>query len=276
MPFTLSHAAAVLPGIRRDGTGRGPFLASALVAGSFAPDLTYYAASAVPGAMVFGDFTHSVAGVLTVDVLCTALLVGLWLLVREPLVALVPRRGRGRVYGVVRGARWGGLSAALAGRFVLSAVVGAASHVAWDLFTHPGRLGMELFPVLGERIGGLPLYTYAQYGTSALAAVGLGWFLVRAWRGQGGGGEVPSAVPELTSRQRVVGAVLILGCAGLAAVVRCVRWAAAQTVSLRAFDFVPTFCFGAGAGLLVGLVLYVGLVGRWRRVSPEVGRVPVP
>ena len=49
MPFTLSHAAAVLPGIRRDGTARGPLLASALVAGSFAPDMTYFADTAVPG-----------------------------------------------------------------------------------------------------------------------------------------------------------------------------------------------------------------------------------
>lgn len=59
MPFTLSHAAAVLPGIRRNGTSRGPLLASALVAGSFAPDMTYYADSAIPGAMEFGQVTHA-------------------------------------------------------------------------------------------------------------------------------------------------------------------------------------------------------------------------
>lgn len=40
LPFTLSHAAAVLPGLRRNGTARGPLVASALVAGSFAPDMT--------------------------------------------------------------------------------------------------------------------------------------------------------------------------------------------------------------------------------------------
>lgn len=62
MPFTLSHAAAVLPGLRRDGTGRGPLVASALVAGSFAPDITYYADTAVPGAMEFGEVTHAVWG----------------------------------------------------------------------------------------------------------------------------------------------------------------------------------------------------------------------
>ncbi|WP_268838239.1 DUF4184 family protein [Streptomyces sioyaensis] len=32
MPFTLSHAAAVLPAVRRTGAARGPLVASALVA----------------------------------------------------------------------------------------------------------------------------------------------------------------------------------------------------------------------------------------------------
>ncbi len=62
MPFTLSHAAAVLPGLRRNGTARGPLVASALVAGSFAPDMTYFAATAFPDAMAFGDVTHSPPG----------------------------------------------------------------------------------------------------------------------------------------------------------------------------------------------------------------------
>ncbi|MFD3512284.1 DUF4184 family protein [Streptomyces sp. NPDC058657] len=276
MPFTLSHAAAVLPAIRRDGTARGPFLASALVAGSFAPDLTYYLASGVPGGMEFGGLTHSLPGILTVDVLCTALLVGLWLLVRAPLVALLPRRWQGRVYGVVRGARWEGVSASLAGRFVLSAVVGALTHVGWDLFTHPGRLGMELFPVLGQVYAGFPLYTYAQYGTSALAAAGLGWFLVTALRRQSGPVAAPGEVPPLSRGQRVAGGALLLGCAVLGAVQRCVRWAAHQTVPLRPFDYIPTICFGAGAGLLVALVLYAVLVDRWRRSAAEAPRVPVP
>ncbi|MGW7415208.1 DUF4184 family protein [Streptomyces sp. NPDC054863] len=273
MPFTLSHAAAVLPGIRRNGTGRGPFLASALVAGSFAPDLTYYAASVVPGGMAFGDFTHSAAGIVTVDVLCTAVLVGLWLLVREPLTALLPRTWQQRAYGLLRGEHWTAASPSLAGKFVLSAVAGSLTHVGWDLFTHPGRLGMELLPVLGQTYAGLPLYTYAQYGTSALAAVGIGWFLAAALRRQ------PEAValtgvPVLDVRQRTAGLALLLGCAVLGAVVRCVSWAARQSVPLRPFDYVPTICFGAGAGLLVGLVLYAALVRRWRRGSAAPAGAP--
>jgi hypothetical protein len=268
VPFTLSHAAAVLPGIRRDGTGRGPLLASALVAGSFAPDLTYYAASAVPGGMAFGSVTHSLPGILTVDVLCTAVLVRLWAAVRAPLAALLPRRWQGRVHGLLRGTPWGPLTPSLAGRFVLSAVLGSLTHVGWDLFTHPGRLGMEILPALGTVYAGLPLYTYAQYGTSALAALGLLWFLVTALRRRPADG-VPDGVPLLSTRQQAAGGALLLGCAALAAVVRCVRWAAHQSVPLRPFDYVPTLCFGAGAGLLVGLALYAALVNRWQRCAPE-------
>lgn len=91
LPFTLSHAAAVLPVVRGDGSGRGRLVPAVLVAGSFSPDMTYFAASAVPGAMDFGGLTHSFAGVFTVDVVVAWVLVGLWLLVREPLVALLPR-----------------------------------------------------------------------------------------------------------------------------------------------------------------------------------------
>ncbi|MER6544262.1 DUF4184 family protein [Streptomyces sp. NPDC001250] len=51
MRFTLGHAAAVLPAVRRDGSGRGPLIPAVLVAGPFAPDMTFYAASVLPGGM---------------------------------------------------------------------------------------------------------------------------------------------------------------------------------------------------------------------------------
>ncbi|EST22922.1 hypothetical protein M878_34185 [Streptomyces roseochromogenus subsp. oscitans DS 12.976] len=91
MPFTLSHAAAVLPAVRRDGSGCGPLVPAVLFAGSFPPGMTFYAASVLPGGMEFGAVTHSFAGVFTVDVLISRALVGLWLLVREPLLALLSR-----------------------------------------------------------------------------------------------------------------------------------------------------------------------------------------
>ncbi|MET7797441.1 DUF4184 family protein, partial [Streptomyces decoyicus] len=215
MPFTLSHAAAVLPAIRRTGAARGPLVASALVAGSFAPDMTYYADSLVPGGMAFGEVTHSLSGVLTVDVLVTVALVGGWLLVREPLTALLPRAWQGPVHTFVRGRPWRPRGprelAALVGWFLVSAVLGAATHVVWDAFTHPGRWGTRLVPGLDRVVGGLPVYTYVQYGTSALALAAMGAFVWQVLRGRGGtggltaaGASAPVAVPVLAVRVRLL------------------------------------------------------------------------
>ncbi|WP_405853042.1 DUF4184 family protein [Streptomyces sp. NBC_00090] len=270
MPFTLSHAAAVLPGLRRDGTARGPLVASALVAGSFAPDMTYFAATAVPGAMVFGDVTHSPVGLVTVDVLIAAALVALWLVVREPLVALLPARWRGRVYGLVRGRPWRDRhTAALAGWFFLSAVLGSTTHVVWDSFTHIDRWGTRVIPFLGEIVAGFPVYLYAQYGGSALALGLLCRFTARALRSTAPGGELPARVPVPGRRGRLVAAGLIGGCVLAGVAHRVLRWAAYWGWDRieTPLDVIPTACFGAGAGLAVGLVLY-GTVARLRGAPP--------
>ncbi|MFC9797586.1 DUF4184 family protein [Streptomyces sp. NPDC127584] len=258
MPFTLSHAAAVLPGLRRNGTARGPLVASALVAGSFAPDMTYFAATAFPDAMVFGDVTHSPVGIVTADVLITAVLVALWLTVREPLVVLLPARWRGRVYGFVRGAAWRGRHpAVLAGWFVLSAVVGSTTHVVWDSFTHLDRWGTRAIPVLGDVVAGFPVYLYAQYGGSALALGLLVWFTARALRAAPVGGG-PAGVRVPGRRGRLLAAALIGGCVLAGMAHRVLRWAAYWGWDRieTPLDVIPTACFGAGAGLFVGLVLY--------------------
>ncbi|MER8230413.1 DUF4184 family protein [Streptomyces sp. NPDC094049] len=259
MPFTLSHAAAVLPVLRRDGTARGPLVASALVAGSFAPDMTYFAATAVPGAMLLGDVTHSPVGIVTADVLITALLVALWLTVREPLAALLPSRWRGRVYGLLRGRPWRERRpAVLAGWFGLSAVLGSTTHVVWDAFTHHDRWGTRVIPFLGEVVAGFPVYQYAQYGGSALALTLLCWCLVRALRAAGPGAELPPGVPVPDRRGRFLSLGLIGGCVLAGIAHRVLRWISSigwERIETP-LDIIPTACFGAGAGLALGLVLY--------------------
>ncbi|MET7342910.1 DUF4184 family protein [Streptomyces sp. NPDC087866] len=265
MPFTLSHAAAVLPGIRRDGSGRGPLLASALVAGSFAPDLTYFADSVIPGAMKFGEVTHAVWGAFTVDVLITAVALALWLLLRDPVVALLPERWRGRVHTWLGGARpaTGPGRRALRVRdgawFAVSAALGSASHVVWDAFTHHDRWGVRLVPGLDGSVGGLPVFTLVQYGTSAPALLLLAWFTVSGLR-RTGERPVPPAVPVLDPRTRrwalaAIGLCVLLGIAH-----RCARWYAYFGHIDTPLDIIPTACFGAGAGLAAGLLLYAAAV----------------
>ncbi|WP_155055336.1 DUF4184 family protein [Streptomyces blattellae] len=268
MPFTLSHAAAVLPAVRTDGTGRGPLVPAVLVTGSFAPDLTYYAASVLSGAMEFGDVTHSFGGVFTVDVVLAWALVGLWLLAREPLVALLPRERQGRVATLVRcGAPRARVRPSLVARWYVSAALGALTHVVWDAFTHHDRWGTRLFPVLGEEVAGSPLYWYLQYGGSAVAALVIAVFVACALR------RTPSAepvgVPALSMRDRWAAGAVIGGCAAVAAVERAVRWWGDWGSVAKPWELIPTLCFGAGAGLVLGLLLYAVGVRVWRG-SPAV------
>ncbi|MET9799911.1 DUF4184 family protein [Streptomyces sp. NPDC006368] len=271
MPFTLSHAVAVLPAIRRSGTARGPLVASALVAGSFAPDMTYFADTALPGAMRFGDVTHGVVGVVTVDVAIAALLVGVWLMVREPLVALLPEHRQGRVLALVRGRPWRERRlAALAAWFYVSAVIGATTHVVWDAFTHLDRWGMKVLPVLGEVVAGFPMYLYAQYGGSAVALVVLVWFVGSAVRRMPAGpAPTPArvAVPVLGPRGRWLAVGLLGACVVAGVVHRCARWYAYWGRIETPLDIIPTACFGAGAGLAGGVLLY----GAAMRLRPAAG-----
>ncbi|MFJ8633395.1 DUF4184 family protein [Streptomyces sp. NPDC093568] len=263
MPFTLSHAAAVLPAVRTDGTGRAGLVPALLVAGSFAPDMTYYAASVLPGAMEFGDVTHSFAGVFTVDVVVAWALVGLWFLLREPLVALLPAGRRARPATLLRcGAPRARVRPSLALRWYASAALGALTHVVWDAFTHLDRWGMRLFPVLGEEIAGSPLYWYLQYGGSAVAAVVITAFVWAALRRTPAA--APVGVPVLSVRDRWLAGAVIGGLAVVAAVQRASRWWAYWGSTAKYWELIPTLCFGAGAGLVLGLLLYAVGVRVWR------------
>ncbi|MER6060922.1 DUF4184 family protein [Streptomyces sp. NPDC001792] len=265
MPFTLSHAAAVLPAVRRDGTGRGPLVPAVLVAGSFAPDMTYYAANILPGGMEFGAVTHAFAGVFTVDVLISWALVGLWLLVREPLLALLPRGRQGRPAVLLRcGAPRARTRPVTVVRWYVSAVLGALTHVVWDAFTHHGRWGTRLVPAIGRgRVAGMPLFSWLQYGSSVAAAVVIAVFAVRALRCAPDG--VPLGVPVLSVRDRWWAGAVIGGCAVAGAVQRAARRGALVGAPGRPWELVPTLCFGVGAGLVLGVVLYAVGVRVWRR-----------
>ncbi|MFE9482009.1 DUF4184 family protein [Streptomyces spororaveus] len=284
MPFTLSHAAAVLPAIRRTGRARGPLVASALVLGSFAPDTFYFTDAVVEGVLAYGAFTHSLPGIFTLDAVLTAVLAGFWILLREPLIALLPRGWRGKVYAYVRGEAWRERPrlAELLGWFYVSAVIGSLTHVVWDSFTHGDRWGTNAMPWLGEPLAfGYPPYTFFQYGTSAVAACALLWYTVTALR-RVPASAAPASVPVL-SRAELWGALVLL--------VVCVAAGVTRRV-LRFFDFfdrirtpldiIPTICFGAGGGLTVALLVYGVLVrlrhrrDRSGRPADEETRTPVP
>ncbi|MGY1801907.1 DUF4184 family protein [Blastococcus sp. SYSU D00922] len=171
MPFTPSHAAAVLPLLRT------PLPASALVIGSLTPDLPFY----LPGG--FPWRTHTALAVVTTDVVLGLVAWVVWHgLLAEPALAAAPAGLRGRIPGPPPGLRTRLASPARAGWTVTALAVGAATHVLWDEFTHARRWGPAHIQVLAEDWGSAPGYRWLQYASSVLGGVVLLLWLVRWWR----------------------------------------------------------------------------------------------
>lgn len=161
--MTLAHPAVVLP-LR----GLGLPLA-ALVIGSMAPDLPLFARWHQGYAL-----SHSLTGILTFDLAVTLLLLAFWDLAgRDALVDTAPSPVRDRLPARARIGRRAWLLAPLA------ALLGSASHVVWDLFTHSGRWGVRNVAWLHEMHGPLRGDAWAQHGSGVigLLVVGLAMLL---------------------------------------------------------------------------------------------------
>ncbi|MGY1698932.1 DUF4184 family protein [Geodermatophilus sp. SYSU D00766] len=209
MPFTGSHPAAVLPFLP---TG---LPASALVAGSLAPDLPFY----LPGRP--GWPTHTPLAVVTLDV---ALGAALWLvwhgLLAAPALAAAPAGLRRRL--TARPGLRARLGSPRAGAAVLAALaLGAATHVGWDQFTHWWGWGTRHVPALGAPVGTFAGedwfgYDVAQHVSTVLGAAVLAGWLVLWWR------RTPSRPGDLSGTAWAVWAgLLALGAAvGVGAAVR--------------------------------------------------------
>jgi Domain of unknown function (DUF4184) len=253
VPFTFSHPAAVLPFLPslRDGRPHGPLIASALVAGSLAPDLPYFAQSLLPGSYGLGAVTHRAWAVPTLDVAIAAGLVGAWHgLLREPLVALLPGPWADRAEALTAPVRK--RDPYDAAWFTASAALGAFTHVGWDSFTHTGRVGERLLPVLRREVAGMPVPLALQWSTSA---AGLGVLAVSGTRLLRAATPVPR---RITLEPGVRGGVTAFIGAGavLGAWRRTVRELPRGSGRPPLASLVATVSFGAGAGAAVAATAY--------------------
>jgi len=143
MPFTISHAAAVLPFARPLARWR---LLSAAVIGSMVPDFGWF----MPLHPARFE-THSLDALLT---FCLPVgLASYWLfqlLIRRPIMELLPPGAYARWhwseapadYKSVR--QWIWAACGLLG--------GAITHLVWDAFTHEGGRGVRMLPFLEDPV----------------------------------------------------------------------------------------------------------------------------
>jgi hypothetical protein len=143
MPFTISHAAAVLP-LRSLAGARLPL--AALMVGSLSPDFAYF----LPPGLGYSD-SHSLPGVFR---FCLPVSLLAWLffvtVLERPTLAFLPDAWRRRIAPTSRLSPRNVLVAAVA------VVLGAFTHLAWDAFTHAATPVTDRFPVFHT-----PLFEFA-------------------------------------------------------------------------------------------------------------------
>jgi len=207
MPFTVSHAAAVLP-FKRLAGGRLPM--AALMIGSMAPDFPYFMPIGLERVV-----THNLSGLFG---FCWPASLFCWLLyanfLERPTMALLPERWSAAFPSSSREVSWRTLAFAS-----VAVILGGATHIVWDSFTHGGSPTVGALSFLRIEVAqwnGHPLHLY--------------------W-----------ALQHLSS---VVGLVILAAWA-----VRQVRRADAQLASTReAADVVPRLSLGERLGA-IGLLL---------------------
>lgn len=198
MPFTVSHAAAVLP-LHRWSRCKLPL--SALMIGSMAPDFAYFYSHAAERLV-----THSVHGLFTF-----AWPVGFcvwWLYVRfleEPTIALLPEPWCRRF------APTGKLTLRLFAWVSTAIIAGAATHILWDAFTHRSTFITGNFPIFHAHVPGmrwLPVFEVLQVLSSIFGLVVLWRWAMNLRRAPETSYESPYPV---TDRQRLAVLGILMG-----------------------------------------------------------------
>ncbi|MGV3540182.1 MAG: DUF4184 family protein [Rufibacter sp.] len=174
MPFTFSHPAAIfaflkLPQKWRSMTG--------LIIGSMAPDFEKFLRMSE-----HDPYSHTWKSLFYFNLPLGLLLAFIFHgLVRDALIQNLPRFLRLRFTRYV-GFNWVAYFKRNYAVVLLSILVGAASHLAWDSFTHDYGLGVRLFPVLKQEVLSGPfsmkLYALLQKITSVAGGLAMVLFIL--------------------------------------------------------------------------------------------------
>ncbi len=210
MPWTLAHAAAVVP-FRRWCPRHLSFFGLAI--GSMAPDLGYYLSQ-----YEFATFAHTLPG-LAVCLPAGLLLIAVIWHLRELLVVLIPQPHQNALQ-VAFAATAGDISWRRAIVLGASIVLGAVTHILWDSFTHATGLPVAYSALLRlevVRIGAssVPAYALLQHVSTVFGILVLAC-VYRSWlRDCKSAGDSPSGGGD-TLRWGILVAIAAIGVAVLA------------------------------------------------------------
>lgn len=168
MPFTLSHPAAVLPLFRFVSH---PIFVLALIIGSVTPDFGYYLR-----VFSIATFAHTFFGSVIVCIPAGLLLMGGLLIMRKPLLWLMPTR--------IRSVFNAALTLPPRSRFLLMLQiafwiwVGALTHNLWDSFTHRSGWFVERFEFFQSSIVIWEGHSFPVYYILQQASTLIGFLIV--------------------------------------------------------------------------------------------------
>ncbi|EJF10745.1 DUF4184 family protein [Pontibacter sp. BAB1700] len=143
MPFTAAHPAAILPLLKH----RRWFSATGLITGSIAPDFQYFLL--LP---LFKHSGHTLEGLLFFNLpVALAIATVFHLIVRRPAVAHLPDWLKRRALAVAQ-LNWIAYLKEHWFVFATSVIIGAASHIFWDSFTHETGYFASRWPLLTSMV----------------------------------------------------------------------------------------------------------------------------
>ena len=143
MPFTFSHPAVILPATYLD---KKYYCLSALIIGSMTPDFEYFIRM-----RDFSKYSHTWTGLFWFDIpLGLALLFLFHNVVRNTLIQYLPFSLNVR-FSVFEKFNWNQYFRQHKLVVLSSLMVGIASHLLWDSFTHEGDYFTNLIPLLHDQ-----------------------------------------------------------------------------------------------------------------------------
>ncbi|HEY4785699.1 MAG TPA: DUF4184 family protein [Bacteroidales bacterium] len=173
MPFTLSHAALVLPATYLP---KKTYSLTGLVVGSFVPDFEYFIRM-----RDYSVYSHTWLGVLWFDLPLGIILAWLFhAVVRDALIENLPK-GLFARFAHVKGFNWTEHFRKNWAIVVVSIIIGTASHIFWDDFTHGEGYFVKHISFLREHTmffgNFIPNYSFAQH-LSTLVGGAILWYAI--------------------------------------------------------------------------------------------------